>query len=59
MPKNWGNLLFLEDKFLAIPILNSKYMSSLSNATLHNDGDVPDITLWVRKMQSCLISAKN
>ena len=45
MPKNWGNLLFLWNKFLVIPILNSKYMSSLPNVTLRNDGDVPDITL--------------
>ena len=45
MPKNRGNLLFFEDKFLVIPILNGKYMFCLPNATLINDGNVPGITL--------------
>ena len=40
-----GDLLFFRDKFLVIPILNSKYMSCLTNAILSNDGNVPYITL--------------
>ena len=59
MPKNRGNLLFLGDNFLDTPILNSKYMACLPNATLSNDGNVPGITLGVRKMLSCTISDKN
>ena len=39
------DLLFFRDKFLVIPILNSKYMSCLTNAILSNDGNVPYITL--------------
>ena len=40
-----GDWLFFRDKFLVIPILNSKYMSCLTNAILSNDGNVPYITL--------------
>ena len=57
--KNRGNLLYFEDKFLVIPILNSKHMSCLPNATLINDGNVPGMTLWVKKMLSSMITAKN
>ena len=52
-------LMFFRDKVLAIPILNCKYMPFLSNAILTNDGSVPGITLWVRKMISYIVSAKN
>ena len=45
MPKNRGNLLFFGYKFLVIPILNSKYMPCLPNATLSNNRNVPGITL--------------
>ena len=45
MPKNMENLLFFGDKFLVIPIPNSKYMPYLPNATLSNDGNVLGITL--------------
>ena len=34
-------------------------MPCLPKATLSNDGNVPGITLWVRKMVSYMISAKN
>ena len=34
-------------------------MPCLPNATFSNDGNVPGTTLWVRKMLSCMISAKN
>ena len=34
-------------------------MSCLPNATLSNDGNVPGITLWARRMLSYMISAKN
>ena len=40
-----GGLLFFRDKLLVIPLLNSKYMSCLTNAILSNDGNVPYITL--------------
>ena len=33
-------------------------MPCLPNATLSN-GNAPGITLWVRNMLSCMISAKN
>ena len=33
-------------------------MPCLSNATSSNDGNVPDITLWVRKMPNSMISTK-
>ena len=59
MPKDNGNLLFFGDKFLVIPTLKSKYMPCLPNATLRNDGNVPGITLWVRKMPNYMISTKN
>ena len=59
MPNNGEYLLFFGDKFLVIAILNSKYMSFLPNATLCNGGNVPGITLCVRKMLSYMISAKN
>ena len=59
MPKYKWNVLFFGDKFLALPIINSKYMPCLPNATFSNDGNVPGTTLWVRKMLSCMISAKN
>ena len=48
MPKNGKYLLFFWDKFV-ITILNSKYMPCLPKATLSNDGNVPGITLCVRK----------
>ena len=54
MPKSGRNLLVFGDKFLVISILNSEYMH---NATLRNDENGK--TLWVRKMLSCMISAKN
>ena len=53
-----GNLLFFANKFLDIPIHNSKYMPWVPNGTLTNDGNGPGITLWVRKILSCMISAK-
>ena len=34
-------------------------MSCLTNAILSNDGNVPYITLWARKILSCMISGKN
>ena len=34
-------------------------MPCLPNATLSNNGNVPGITLWVRKMLSYMISTKN
>ena len=37
--------IFLGNKFLVIPIRNSKYMPCLPSATLINDGNVPDTTL--------------
>ena len=40
MPKNRGNLLFLGDKSLVIPIINGKDMPCLPNATLSNNGNV-------------------
>ena len=51
-------LLFFREKFLIIPIHNSKCIPYLPNATLSNDGNVQGITLWVRKMPSSMISAK-
>ena len=36
---------FFRDKFLVIPIRNSKYMPCLPNATLRNDESVQGITL--------------
>ena len=33
-------------------------MPWVPNETLTNDGNVPGITLWVRKILSCMISAK-
>ena len=59
MPKNGKYLMFFGDKVLAIPILNCEYMPFLPNAILSNDGNVPGITLWVRKMISYIVSAKN
>ena len=59
MPKNGEYLLCFGDKFLVIPILNGKYIPCLPNATLTNDGNVPGLTLWVRKIISYIISAKN
>ena len=59
LQKMGKHLLVFGDKFLVIPILNRKYMPCLPNATLSNDGNVPGITLWVRKMISYIISTKN
>ena len=55
--KNGEYFLFFRGKFI-IPILNSKYMPFWHNATLSNDGNVPGITLWVRKMLGYIISTK-
>ena len=38
-------LLFFREKFLIIPIHNSKCIPYLPNATLSNDGNVQGITL--------------
>ena len=46
------------DKCRVIPTLNSKYMSCLRNATLSINGNVPCITLRVRKILGCMISPK-
>ena len=58
LPKNVKKC-FLGNKFLVIPIRNSKYMPCLPNTTLSNDGNIPGITLWVRKMPDCMISTKS
>ena len=41
-----------------MPIDNSNYMPCLPSATLSNDGNVPGISTWVRKMPNCMISTK-
>ena len=52
--KKLGKLLGLWDNFLVISILNSKYIPCVPNATLTNDGNLPGITLYVRKMLEML-----
>ena len=47
-------MLGLSDNFLVIPILNSKYIPCVPTATLTNDGNLPSITLYVRKMLEML-----
>ena len=42
-----------------IPINKIKYMPCIPNATLCNDENLWGITLWVRKMPSCVVSTKN
>ena len=34
-------------------------MPCLPSATLINDGNVPDTTLWVTKIPGCMISTKS
>ena len=58
-PKNRENLLFWGDKFLVIPILTSKYMACLPNATFSNNENVPGTTLWVTQRLSFMIYIKN